>query len=124
MDINIFDDPNKVPQPKDKIKIESVEATPYPDRYRVYIEVKVTAFQERPNLLLVARNEAGEAVNELDIIATMHSEMEFTMHMRGMDNPAGNYTLDVELFYETRNPPQDKQSIAFRIPEEGEIEDA
>jgi hypothetical protein len=124
MDINIFDDPNKVPQPKDKIKIESVEATPYPDRHRVYIEVKVTAFQERPNLLLVARNEAGEAVNELDIIATMHAEMEFTMHMRGMDDPAGNYTLDVELFYETRNPPQDKHSIAFRIPAEGEIADS
>ena len=37
--------------------------------------------------------------------------------MRGMDDPAGNYTLEAELFYETRNPPQDKASIIFTIPE-------
>jgi len=117
MEINIFDDPNKVPKPKDEIKIEDLAAVVYPDRFRVRADITVTAFQERPNLLLIMRDAAGNIVNELNIIATMHSEMDFTMHMRGMDNPAGDYTLEAELFYETRNPPQDTMQIEFSIPE-------
>lgn len=122
MEINIFDDPNKVPKPKDEIKIESVAATVYRDRFRVRTDIVVTAFQERPNLLILMRDSAGTIVNELNIIATMHSEMDFTMHMRGMDDPAGDYTLEVELFYETRNPPQDTYQITFTIPDYEEDE--
>lgn len=117
MDINIFDDPNKVPQPKDKIVIEDVVVTPYPDRFRIYIEVKVTQFQERPNLLIVAKRHDGIVVGELNIIATMHAAMEFTMHVRNVDDPAGDYELLVELFYETRNPPQDTRTESFSIPQ-------
>lgn len=116
MDINIFDDPNKVPQPKDQIRIEKLAATPYEDRFRVHVEVSVTAFRERPNLLLVTRDADGNVVNEMSIIATMHADMEFTMHMRGMDDPTGDYELQAELYYETRNPPQDEKSTTFTIP--------
>lgn len=119
-DIDIFGNQNQNPQPKDEIRIEAVEAQPYPDRFRVYTKVNVTPFKERPSLILVMRDTEGNTVNELNVIDTMHAEMEFTMHMRGMDNPAGDYTLDVELFYETRNPPQDTASIAFTIPEANE----
>lgn len=118
MEINIFNDPNKVPQPKSDIKIEELRASIYPDRFRVRADIVVTAFQERPNLLLIMRDSSGKIVNELNIIATMHFEMDFTMHMRGMDDPAGDYTLEAELFYETRNPPQDTVRIEFAIPEE------
>ncbi|MEM9954216.1 MAG: hypothetical protein AAF846_21575 [Chloroflexota bacterium] len=118
MEINIFDDPNKVPKPKDEIKIESLSAYIYADRFRVRADIVVTAFQERPNLLILMRDANGKIVNELNIIATMHSEMDFTMHMRGMDDPTGDYTLEAELFYETRNPPQDTASIQFTIPED------
>jgi hypothetical protein len=115
-DINIFDNPNKVPKPKDQIRIESVKAAPYANRFRVYVEITVTAFLERPNLLLVLRNAQGKLISELNVIATMHSEMDFTIHIRNVDDPAGEYTLDVELFYETRNPPQDRASYTFLIP--------
>jgi len=117
MEINIFNDPGQVPQPRDSIKIEQIVVTPYPDRVRVHIEVRVTPFLERPNLLLVARNAEGRIVNELNVIATMHAHMEFTMHMRGMDDPAGHYELEVQLFYESRNPPQDIRRVAFGIPQ-------
>ncbi|MEO1646788.1 MAG: hypothetical protein AAFR67_16485, partial [Chloroflexota bacterium] len=112
-----------VPKPKDEIKIESLGTYVYKDRFRVRADVTVTAFQERPNLLLVMKDSTGKLVNELNIIATMHAEMDFTMHMRGMDDPAGEYTLEAELFYETRNPPQDTASITFTIPEadEGDV---
>ncbi len=115
MNINIFDDPSLVPQPRDRIKIENVTVIPYEDRRRVFIEVRVTAFQERPNLLIAMLDRTGAVVNEASIIATMHPKMEFTMHMR-MADPAGDYTLRVELFYETRNPPLDSREVSFTIP--------
>lgn len=116
MDIQFFDNGDHTPQPKDKIKIESLTVTPYPDRFRIFIEIKVTPFQERPNLLLVARNADGKLVGELSIIATMHTNMEFTMHVRGVADPAGDYEMTAELFYETRNPPQDQATAEFAIP--------
>jgi len=119
MDMQFFDDPNHVPKPKDEIKIEALTVTPYPDRFRVYIEIKVTPFQERPNLILVARNDDEKIVGELDIIATMHANMEFTMHIRNVTDPAGEYTLSAELFYESKNPPQDQAETTFSIPAEG-----
>jgi len=115
-----FVDPNQVPQPKHKIRIIGLEAIPYPDRRRVWVEVKVTPFQERPNLLLVLKNADGFIINELSVIETMHANMEFTIHIRTTNDPAGEYELGVELFYETRNPTQDRQNIAFTIPPEGE----
>jgi hypothetical protein len=117
MEINIFNDPNKVPKSRSEIKIEDIVATPYADRFRVKAEISVTAFLERPNLLVMLKDAQGKIVHELNIIETMHYEMEFTFHLRGIDEPAGEYTLEVELFYETRNPPQDRGSIKFTIPE-------
>lgn len=116
MDIPIIDG-DKVPQPKDKIRIESLRAAAYPDRFRVFIEVKVTPFRDRPNLILALRTKEGRLVNDLSIIETMHSEMEFTMHIRNVADPAGDYVLTAEMFFETKNPPQDRQTFEFSIPE-------
>ena len=121
MEIPIFPS-DKVPQPKSEIRIQTVEITPYPDRFRVHIHIGVTPFLERPNLLVIAHNEADKAVSELNVIETMHHDMEFTLHIRGVEDPAGLYTLTVDLFYETRNPPQDRRIETFTIPagQEGE----
>ena len=118
MEINLFNDPNFVPQPINKVKIEEFTATPYPDRFRVKVGLKLTPFQERPNLLIVAHRVDGKQVSDLDVIATMHYDNEYTMHIRGVSEPAGDYTLSVELYYETRNPPQDKKQVTFTIPPE------
>jgi hypothetical protein len=117
MDIPLFPS-NKVPRPKDEIRIEELVITPYPDRFRVHIHIQVTPFQERPNLLLVAHNEEDRIVSELNVIETMHYDMEFTLHIRNVQDPAGLYTLTADLFYETRNPPQDRRIETFVVPEE------
>jgi hypothetical protein len=114
MDLHLYE---QAPQPKSGVKIEELETVVYPDRFRVFVHIRVTAFQERPNLLLTARTAAGKVAAELSIIETMHNDMEFTMHLRGLDDPAGTYTLSAELFYETRNPPQDQRSVEFVVPE-------
>ncbi len=120
MEINLFNDANSVPQPKHKVRIEDIGAVPYRDRFRVKVNLKLTPFQERPNLLIVARRSDGLAVSDLDVIATMHFENEFTMHIRGLDDPTGEYKLTAELYYETRDPPQDQAEIDFIIaPLEG-----
>jgi len=116
MEIPLFPT-NQVPHPPDEIFIEAIEITPYPDRFRVHVRVRVTAFLERPNLLLVARNKDNVIVSELNIIETMHNDMEFTLHIRNVKEPAGDYTLSVDLFYQSRNPPQDHKIQTFSIPE-------
>ncbi len=113
MNIQFF---NEAPKPKHEIKIEELESVVYPDRFRVFIHIRVTVFEERPNLLLSARAADGRVVGELSVIETMHHDMEFTMHLRGLDDPTGEYELAVELFYETRNPPQDRRSMMITVP--------
>ncbi|NWF68655.1 MAG: hypothetical protein HXY40_06190 [Chloroflexi bacterium] len=120
MNIHFFDDPNYIPQPKDKVRIEALDIIPYPDRFRVHVHIKVTPFLERPNLILVAHNAQDRVVSELNIIETMHTDMEFTLHIRGVQEPAGAYTLTAMLFYESKNPPQDQRIEAFLIPEASE----
>lgn len=122
VDIPLFD-MGGAPQPRSRVKIESVAATPYPDRFRVFVEVKVTPFLERPNLLITLHDDDDHLVTELNIIETMHNKMEFTMHIRGKQDPAGAYALTVELFYETRNPPQETEVIGFLIPPYDPAED-
>lgn len=117
MEIPLFD-MGGAPQPRERVKIESVQVIPYPDRFRVWVEVKVTPFRERPNLLLTLHDDHDKIVAELNVIETMHANMEFTMHLRGVDAPAGAYALTVEMFYETRNPSQDTYVSGFMIPEQ------
>lgn len=114
MDMYFYDQP---PQPKNNVRIEELETVVYPDRFRVFVHIRVTLFEERPNLLLTARTAGGKIAAELSIIETMHHDMEFTMHLRGLPEPAGEYTLTAELFYETRNPPQDRRVVEFTVPE-------
>lgn len=125
MEIPLFDTGDQVPQPKDKIRIEQVRAMPYPDRYRVFVEINVTPFRDRPNLILALRDLEGRIVTELSIIETMHAAMEFTMHLRNLPtpDPAGEYTLTVDLFYETKNPPQDQRIVTVEIPSADAVPD-
>lgn len=118
MEIPLFDTGDQVPQPKDQIRILDLQATPYPDRFRVFVEIRVTPFRDRPNLILALRDTSERIIAELSIIETMHANMEFTMHIRNLADPAGQYTLTADLFYESKNPPQDQRIITFDIPAE------
>jgi hypothetical protein len=116
MEIPIFPT-DRAPKPREEVRIEAITITPYPDRFRVHVHIIVTPFIERPNLLLVAHNEDDKLVSELNIIETMHHDMEFTLHLRGVSEPAGVYTLSADLFFESRNPPQDRRIETFVIPQ-------
>lgn len=115
MDIPLFPT-SEAPKPRDQVRIEALEITPFLDRFRVYVHLRVTPFLERPNMVLVAHDQDDRIVSELNIIETMHHDMEFTLHIRGVTEPAGVYSLTADLFYDTRNPPQDRRIETFIIP--------
>lgn len=114
MNIDFFE-PKDVPRPRAEIKIERLEAQPYPDGWRVKLTIAVTPFQERPNLEARIKSATGIIVSELSIIETMHRLMEFTVHVRGVQSPVGEYVAEVELYYEDRDHPQDRRELPFTI---------
>lgn len=115
MNIELFDSP---PQPRDKVKIERLEVKPYPDGWRVKINVDVTPFQERPSLELYIHTAAGKLIASPSVIETMHAKMEFTVHVRGVPSPDGDYTAEAALYYEDRSAPTDRRQVAFSIKTE------
>ena len=116
VEINFFEQ-GGVPQPRNKVKIERFTATPYPDGWRVRINLDVTPFQERPNLEVQVYAADGRSVAQLSIIETMHHVMEFTVHLRGMMSPVGDYRGHADLFYDAIEQPVDQADTTFTITE-------
>ncbi len=117
MEISFFESAD-VPQPRDKIKIEHFEAKPYPDGWRVRIILDVTPFQERPSLEIRLQTDdqrGKQHVAELSVIETMTRHMEFTVHIRGVPSPAGEYIAEADLYYESPDAPQDRRTVPFTV---------
>ena len=125
-----FADPSEIPLPPDEVRIREVLAEPYPDGRRVRVTLEVDPFQQRPNLDLLALNAHGERVAGASIIETMTRKMSLTLHIRPAE--AGDYVLNVILFYNSRiEPPEtedapppvversvvDRRDISFKLPE-------
>jgi hypothetical protein len=94
-----FFNPSEAPQPRDRVKVEKLEAKPYPDGWRVRVILDLTPFQERPSLELRVRSAEGQVVSELSVIETMIWHMEFTVHIRGISSPVGDYVAQAVLYY-------------------------
>ncbi len=117
MDIH-FSESADVPQPRDKVKIERFEAKPYPDGWRIRIILDVTPFQERPSLEIRVQTDEQHGkrrVAELSVIETMTRHMEFTVHIRGVPSPVGQYVAVADLYYENQDVPQDRQTVPFTV---------
>ncbi|MBN1964929.1 MAG: hypothetical protein JW910_09795 [Anaerolineae bacterium] len=108
-----FDDANA--KPPDEVVITELSAEPYPDDARVRVTIKITPFQQQPNLEIYARKEDRAIVAEMSVIETMTPLLEFTLHIRGVEELAGTYLLVAELYYEDRNKPQDRKEVTFEI---------
>jgi hypothetical protein len=124
-----FADPSEIPLPPDEVRIREVLVEPYPDGRRVRVTLEVDPFQQRPNLDLLALNPAGQRAAGASIIETMTRKMSLTLHIRPAE--AGDYTLNVILFYNSRiEPPEaedapppvvertvvDRRDVAFTLP--------
>ncbi|MBN2302875.1 MAG: hypothetical protein JXQ72_00265 [Anaerolineae bacterium] len=114
MDLHILNNPNLLPP--DQVAITRVAATPYPDRRRIKVEIEVTPFKERPNLEIAILDGDGTPVASASVIAIMQFQIAFNLHLRGLHDPAGNYTARVLLYYEDVQSPQDTGEAVLHIP--------
>ena len=77
--------------------ITSLKGEPYPDGYRLHVNIEITPFQKRPHIEVTLTDCDGDEVASSTIVEPLSWKLEFTMHIRGeLKNP---YTLDARLYY-------------------------
>ena len=77
--------------------ITSLSADPYPDGYRLRVNIEITPFQKRPYLEVTLSDADGDEIASSSIVEPLTWKLEFTMHIRGeLKNP---YTIEAKLFY-------------------------
>ena len=93
-------------------RITFLTAEPYPDGYRLRVNIEITPFQKRPHLEVVLNDADNEEVASTSIVEPMGWKLEFTMHIRGeLNNP---YTLAAKLFYPD-GPTAGDQTFTFDV---------
>ena len=96
----------------EETRITSLTAQPYPDGYRLRVNLEMTPFQKRPHLEVMLKDSDGDEVASTSIVEPMSWKIEFTMHIRGeLKNP---YTLQAQLFYPD-GPATEPQTFRFEV---------
>jgi hypothetical protein len=81
----------------EQTNITQLSAQPYPDGYRLRVNMEITPFQIRPHIEVSLRDTDGDEVASTNIVEPMSWKLEFTMHIRGeLNNP---YALSARLYY-------------------------
>ena len=92
--------------------ITTLSAEPYPDGYRLRVNIEVTAFQKRPYLEVTLTDADGEEIASSSIVEPLTWKLEFTMHIRGeLKNP---YTIEAKLFYPD-GPVAEPRTFSFEV---------
>ena len=93
-------------------RIISLTAEPYPDGYRLRVNIEMTPFQQRPHLEVSLKDANHEEIASSSIVEPLTWKIEFTMHIRGeLNNP---YTLEAKLFYPD-GPTTEPQTFTFDV---------
>ena len=96
----------------EETKISSLTAQPYPDGYRLRVNIEITPFQKRPYLEVTLNDSNGDEVASTSIVEPLSWKLEFTMHIRGeLNNP---YTLNARLYYPD-GPSKDPLTFSFDV---------
>jgi hypothetical protein len=102
----------------EETRITLLHAEPYPDGYRLHINIEMTPFQKRPHVEVELKDADGEEIASTSIVEPMSWKIEFTMHIRGeLNNP---YTLEAKLFYPD-GPTSEPQRFKFEVKPPSEI---
>ena len=96
----------------EETRITSLNAQPYPDGYRLRVNIEMTPFQKRPHLDVKLKDANGDEVASSSIVEPMSWKIEFTMHIRGeLKNP---YVLEAKLFYPD-GPASEPDTFQFSV---------
>ncbi len=115
MDIDFFD-PEDLPAPPGEVRLREVRAAPYLDGRRVKLGLRLTPFQQRPDLEITVFNAPGDEVASMSIVQAMHHHFDLTLHLREA-RPAGEYRVEVSVHYSDQ-PPVDVGEARFHLPVE------
>ena len=104
----------------EETRITSLSAEPYPDGYRLRVNIETTPFQKRPHIEAILMDASGDEIASTTLIEPMSWKLEFTMHIRGeLNNP---YTLEAKLFYPD-GPTAEPQQFTFDVkPPENNVD--
>ncbi len=96
----------------EETRILDLNAEPYPDGYRLRVNIEITPYQKRPHIEVLLSGADGEEIASTSIVEPMSWKLEFTMHIRGeLNNP---YTLEAKLFYPD-GPAAEPQTFTFDV---------
>jgi hypothetical protein len=96
----------------EETRITALTAEPYPDGYRLRVNIEMTPFQQRPHLEVALSDADQNDIASSSIIEPLGWKIEFTMHIRGeLNNP---YTLEARLFYPD-GPAAETQTFTFDV---------
>jgi hypothetical protein len=96
----------------EETRITSLSAEPYPDGYRLHVNIEMTPFQNRPHLEVTLSNGVGDEVASASVVEPLTWKIEFTMHIRG--ELLNSYTLEAKLFYPD-GPSTEPQTFTFDV---------
>jgi len=102
--------------PPEKVRVEKVSVTPYPDGRRVKVAVELSPFREQPDLDIDILDVDGRAVAGVNVIGVMNFRMAFVLHLRGVEKPEGDYTVRVHLHYPEHTEAHHTHSAPLHIP--------
>ena len=92
--------------------ITALSAEPYPDGYRLRVNIQITPFQKRPYIEVVLKDSDGAEVASSSIVEPLSWKLEFTMHIRDeLKNP---YTVEAQLYYPD-GPSAELQKFTFDV---------
>jgi len=92
--------------------ITSLSAEPYPDGYRLRVNIEVTPFQKRPHIEVMLTDAGNNEIASTTIVEPMSWKLEFTMHIRGeLNNP---YSLEAKLYYPD-GPVDEPKQFSFDV---------
>lgn len=96
----------------EETKITQLSAQPYPDGYRLRVDMEITPFQKRPYIEVTLRDADDDEVASTNIVEPLSWKIEFTMHIRGeLNNP---YTLSARLYY-PEGPDNEPITFSFDV---------
>jgi hypothetical protein len=93
-----FTDPDQAPLPPEDTHILSLAAAPSSGGQRVDVHVKITPFQQRPNLHVCIYDERGKEVASVGAIQILQTQLGFTLHLRQPET-TGRYMVRAYLIY-------------------------
>jgi hypothetical protein len=92
-----FPEDNLLRMTPEETRITSLTAEPYPDGFRLRVNIEITPFQKRPYIEVALKDADGDEAASSSIVEPMSWKLEFTMHIRGeLKNP---YSLEARLYY-------------------------